>query len=187
MFSHYRLHGLRLRLGSEHPVVQEKLRRVLRYKGAEPLGGGDDADIRLAFDVCASPDSPPKTGRHLGTSRQCGIDVWEASEQVFLCHKNAIVAVHPDAGRADGQVHPALPLSKDCFYDVSAPKMMLSSSIHLPLRPRKSLLLRWTFGNTPVRKVFLRTTGLRRHILQFAVVFGMTRRRVFVLCRKVVP
>jgi hypothetical protein len=108
MSSDYQLHGLRLRLGSDHPAVQKKLRRVLRYKGAEPVVASDDADIRLAFDVCASLDSPPKTARHLGTSRQCGIDVWDASEQVFLCHDNGIVAVHPDAGRAEGQVHPAL-------------------------------------------------------------------------------
>jgi hypothetical protein len=113
MPSDYQLHGLRLRVGSDHAAVCDRLGRTLRYKGAEPVGGGDDADIRLAFDVRASPDSPPKTARHLGTSKRCAIKVWDAPEGMLLRHENAIVAVYPDAGRAEGQVHPALLKDRD--------------------------------------------------------------------------
>jgi len=108
MSSDYQLHGLRLRVGSDHPAVEKRLQRVLHYKGAEPAGAGDSADIRIAFDVSASLNSPVDTARHVGTSQRRGIGVWDAPERMLLRHDDATVTVHPDAGRAEGQVRPAL-------------------------------------------------------------------------------
>ena len=104
----YRLHGLRLRTVSNDAEVQTLLRRTLRYKGAEVVASDSPADATLAFRVDRSPTSPPETTRHLGTSVRCGIEVQDGPERMFLCHEDAVVRVHPDPGRAEAQVHPAL-------------------------------------------------------------------------------
>ena len=108
MPSDYQLHGLRLRATGSDPVVDNLLRRVLRYKGAEAAASDHPADVTLALRVDRSPASLPETTRHIGTSARCGISVQEGPKQMFLRHEDATVVVHPDAGRAEGQVHPAL-------------------------------------------------------------------------------
>jgi len=113
MSSDYQLHGLRLRVGSDHPAVEKRLRRVLHYKGAEPVEAGGDANIRIAFGVGQSPRSPPEAAQHVGTSQRCGIGVWDAPEGMLLRHDNATVTLHPDAGQAEGKVHPSLLEDRD--------------------------------------------------------------------------
>ncbi|WP_263784468.1 hypothetical protein [Salinibacter grassmerensis] len=108
MLPDYQLHGLRLRAAGGSPAVRERLRRILRYKGAEPTRADAGADIRLAFDVHTSLKTPTGTARHVGTSAQCGIEVWDAPEQMVLVHENATAVVDPESGWAEGQVHPAL-------------------------------------------------------------------------------
>ena len=104
----YQLHSLRLRAAGSTAAVRNRLCRILQHKGAEPVEAGDGADLRVELDVRAPPNSPPDEARHVGTSARCGIEVWDAPERTSLCHENASVVVHPEAGRAEGQVHPAL-------------------------------------------------------------------------------
>ena len=108
MSSDYRLHGLCLRATSDDATIRKLLRRTLRYKGAEAVASGCSPDVTLAFRVGRSLLPPPEAAQHVGTSARCEIDVWDAPEGMLLRHNDATVAVHPDAGRAEGQVHPAL-------------------------------------------------------------------------------
>ncbi|MCS3678741.1 hypothetical protein GGP72_002966 [Salinibacter ruber] len=104
----YQLHGLRLHAAGGTPAVRKRLRRILRHKGAKATEADASADIRLAFHVHASLKAPPDTARHVGTSARCGIEVWDAPEQMVLAHKSATAVVDPAGGRAEGQVCPAL-------------------------------------------------------------------------------
>lgn len=108
MPSDYQLHGLRLRAAGSDPAVRDRLHRILRYKGATSVTLGGNADIGLEVDITPSLVSPSEAAEHVGTGPRCGIDVWDAPERMFLCHEDASVVVYPDAGRAEGQVHPAL-------------------------------------------------------------------------------
>ena len=109
MSPHYQLHSLRLHAAGGTPAVRERLRRILRYKGAEPTRAADaGADIRLTFDVRTPLEAPPDTARHVGTSARCGIEVWNAPERMVLVHESATAVVDPAGGRAEGQVCPAL-------------------------------------------------------------------------------
>ncbi|WP_263840164.1 hypothetical protein [Salinibacter sp.] len=108
MSPNYQLHGLRLHAAGGTPAVRKQLRRILRYKGAEPTGADAGGAIRLTFDVRTPLESPPDTARHVGTSARCGIEVWNAPERMVLVHESATAVVDPAGGRAEGQVCPAL-------------------------------------------------------------------------------
>jgi hypothetical protein len=113
MPSDYQLYGLRLRAAGSDPAVRDRLHRILRYKGATSVTLDGNADIGLEVDINSSLMSPPEAAQHVGTSARCKIEVWDAPEGMLLSHDNAIVAVHPDAGWAEGQVHPALLEDRD--------------------------------------------------------------------------
>lgn len=108
MPQHYHLHGLRIRSASDHPAVDQMLRRTLRYKGAEATAGADAADLMLDFSLERAAPAIPDAARHLGDSEHGDIGVWTTDDRMFLRRGDAMVSLHPASGRAEAALAPDL-------------------------------------------------------------------------------
>lgn len=98
---HYQLHDLRIRVASDHPVVDRMLRRTLRYKGAEAVTHASPADLTFDFSAERKAASMPDAARLLGKSEHGEIGVWMAGDRMFLRRGDSSVRLHPEAGTAE--------------------------------------------------------------------------------------
>lgn len=105
---HYHLHGIHIRGASDHPAVDQMLRRTLQYKGAETVSDPGPADLTLDFSVDRTAAPLPDAARYLGESEHGGIGVWTTDDRMFLRRGDSTVGLHPESGRAEAALAPDL-------------------------------------------------------------------------------
>lgn len=107
MPEHYRLHGLRIRVLSDHPTARRALHRALLFKGARPEDAGRDsasADATLDVSVNRPPAAPPRDDPDVEINQSVRVCLWKTAGTMILRHEDTTVELDPEAGVAEAAV-----------------------------------------------------------------------------------
>ena len=108
-FPAFQLNALCIGVESDSPYVSDRMRKVLRYKGAAQTStSGAGSDLTLDFSIRRPPIAIPEEVSHLGPTKHGGLEVWKSGSCMYLTHgENTVVAVEPWVGVARGSLDPA--------------------------------------------------------------------------------
>ena len=98
----YVMHGIRLGLHTDRPLIDEVLAGILAYYGAtvamEPWQAPKPTDVNLSFCTCEALPSLPERARL--SADFGGARVWVANDGLWVDSEGLRARVEPEAGRA---------------------------------------------------------------------------------------
>lgn len=106
----HRLHGTPLEITAENSRHLEVVGEILRYYGAEPVGGdgpeGESMAARLILRAAEEGPAAPSDARLEGNFG--GVRVWELEGRVWIEAPGLTFVAEPEAGRAEGFLTPGV-------------------------------------------------------------------------------